>query len=140
MNFISWIFLLLTVLAWGSTPVFEKYALKGVSPLDGLFVRSVGVFLVFLLFFIPSGRIRNVLAIPSKNLIFFVISGILAGFLGMYFYYQVLKINPSSKIVPLAATYPLVAAIMGILFLKEELSLPRIIGTILIILGVFLVK
>lgn len=140
MNVTNWIFLLLTILAWGSTPIFEKSALKGVAPMDGIFIRTMAVFFVFLIFFIPTGRIKTVFEMPLKNIMFFVISGILAGFLGMYFYYHILKVNPSSKIVPLAATYPLVAVIMGMTFLKEEISWPRIVGTILIIAGVLLVK
>ncbi len=140
MNALSWFFLILTILAWGTTPILEKAALKGASPLAGLFVRNAVAFFVFLLFFVFTGRLKNIYYLPFKNTILFSMSGILAGFLGMYCYYRVLKINPSSKIVPLAATYPLVAVLLGMVFLKEEVTAARIIGTVLIILGVLLVK
>ena len=140
MNTFSWILLLLTIIAWGSTPILEKTALHGVKPLDGLFIRNAVGFFVFMLFFFLTGRIKSLAEVPLRNVFLFSASGILAGFLGMYCYYHILKINPSSKIVPLAATYPLVAAILGIVLLKEQASLSRIIGTILIIIGVILVK
>ena len=140
MNTFSWILLLLTIVAWGSTPILEKAALHDVRPLDGLFIRNAAAFLVFMLFFLFTGRIKSLAEAPLRNVFLFSVSGILAGFLGMYCYYHILKINPSSKIVPLAATYPLVAAILGMVLLKEQASLSRIIGTILIIIGVVLVK
>ena len=93
-----------------------------------------------MIFFIPSGRIKAISHMPLKSIIFFAMSGILAGFLGVYFYFQILKNNPSSKIVPLAATYPLVTAILSVIFLKEGFSWSRIIGTVLIVLGILLVK
>lgn len=131
---------MLTIVAWGSTPILEKAALHDVRPLDGLFIRNAAAFLVFMLFFLFTGRIKSLAEAPLRNVFLFSVSGILAGFLGMYCYYHILKINPSSKIVPLAATYPLVAAILGMVLLKEQASLSRIIGTILIIIGVVLVK
>ena len=140
MNTLSWILLLLTVIAWGSTPILEKTALSGVNPLDGLLIRNAVAFFVFMFFFLFTGRIKTLSDIPLKNVLLFSASGILAGFLGMYCYYHILKINPSSKIVPLAATYPLLAVILGMIFLRENVSISRIIGTILIIAGVILVK
>ncbi len=140
MNALSWFFLILTILAWGTTPILEKSALKGANPLSGLFIRNAVAFFVFLFFFIFTGRLKNVYNLSLKSMFLFAISGILAGFLGMYFYYRVLKINPSSKIVPLAATYPLVAVLLGMVFLKEEVTVLRILGTVLIIIGILLVK
>lgn len=141
MNALNWFFLILTILAWGTTPILEKAALKGTNPLAGLFIRNAVAFFVFLLFFVFTGRLKNIYCnLSFKSTLLFSMSGILAGFLGMYCYYRVLKINPSSKIVPLAATYPLVAVLLGMVFLKEEVTAARIIGTVLIILGVLLVK
>lgn len=140
MNLLSWFFLVLTVICWGSSPVLEKHALEGVKPMDGLFVRSLGVFFIFLVFYVPTGRIKTLVNIPFKSAIFFLVSGTLAGFVGMYFYFRILKINPASKIVPLASVYPLVTAILGLVLLKEGFSWQRVLGTVLIILGVLLVK
>lgn len=140
MNSVNWIFLLLTILAWGIAPIVEKSALKNVAPLDGLFVRSVAVFLIFLLFFIFTGRIKSITDIPFKAILLFTLSGVLAGLLGMYTYFRILKLNPSSQIVPLVATYPLITVVISMLFFKEDLSWQRIAGTVLIVAGVLLVK
>jgi transporter family protein len=136
----AWIFLLITIICWGITPILEKFGLKNLDAFSGLFIRSAAVFFILLIAFIGSGKISSLSKVPLKTIIIFSITGILAGLVGMWTYFKVLKINPSSKIVPLAATYPLVTAILGVYILKEEFSWPRIVGTVLIVAGIFLVK
>lgn len=136
----SWLFLILTIIFWGITPILEKPGLKNTDPFNALFIRSTTVFLILIIIFVISGRISTVLKTPPKTLLLFSLSGILAGLLGMWTYFKVLQINPSSKIVPLSAIYPLVTAILSVLILKEDFSWQRLIGTVLIVSGIFLVK
>ena len=58
----------------------------------------------------------------------------------MWTYFGALKLDETSKIVPIAAIYPLVTAVLSILILKEGVTLFRLIGTLLIIIGVWLVR
>ncbi|NQT06897.1 MAG: EamA family transporter, partial [Candidatus Omnitrophica bacterium] len=60
--------------------------------------------------------------------------------LGMWTYFAALKLGATSKIVPIAAAYPLVTAILSIIILKEGVTIMRFIGTALIIAGIWLVK
>ncbi|OQX87532.1 MAG: hypothetical protein B6D55_02955 [Candidatus Omnitrophica bacterium 4484_70.2] len=140
MNIMGWLLMVITVLCWGVSPLLEKEALKRVGPLNGLFIRNLTIFLFFLFYFFCSGRLKEVANISGKEVILFAISGVLAGFLGMYTYFTLLKTAPVSKIVPLVSTYPLITAILGMCILNEEVSLARILGIVLIITGVFLVK
>jgi len=64
----------------------------------------------------------------------------MAGLLGMWTYYTALKMEATSKIVPIAACYPLVTAFLSVLILKEGVTFQRIIGTALIVSGIWLVK
>ena len=73
-------------------------------------------------------------------IIVFAISGLLAGLIGMVTYFILLKVSLASKVVPLVATYPLVTAILSTLFLKEPITIERLLGTVFIVAGVFLVK
>ena len=135
-----WFFLLLTIICWGSTPILEKIGLKSSDIFTALFIRSTAVFLVILAAFGLSGKFSDLSKLSWKTVAIFSASGIMACLLGMWTYFKVLKLNPSSKIVPLAATYPLITALLSVLILREGLSWPRIIGTILIISGIMLVK
>lgn len=136
----GWIFLVLTIIFWGSTPILEKAGLKNVDAFTAVFIRSAAIFTILLVIFIFKGKLGELTKIPFKTILIFTISGIFAGLLGMWTYFKVLKLNPSSKIVPLAAIYPLVTVVLSVLILKEGFSWQRIVGTILIVSGVFLVK
>ena len=67
-------------------------------------------------------------------------SGVMAGLLAMWTYYTALKAGATSKIVPISACYPLVTALLSVLILKEGITVPRVMGTALIVLGIWLVK
>jgi transporter family protein len=136
----TWLFLILTVIFWGTAPILEKYGLRYTDEFSALFIRSIAIFFILLIVFSLKGRITSLFEVPPRALVVFTLSGLLAGLLGMWTYFKVLKINPSSKVVPLVATYPLITAILSLLFLRENVSWQRILGTILIIIGVLLVK
>lgn len=132
--------LIITTLLWGSTPILEKMGLTKVDPLIGVTIRSAIVTAgLFLLTFL-LGKGRALMELDGKSIFLFGASGMMAGLLGMWTYYGALKIEATSKIVPIAACYPLVTALLSVLILKEGVTLHRVIGTALIVSGVWLVK
>ena len=133
-------FLIVTVILWGLAPILEKIGLKTADVFTGLFIRTAAVFLVLLGGLAVRGNFSSLLKVPIRTVFIFSVSGICAGLLAMVTYYKLLRVNPSSKIVPLAAVYPLITAILGIVILKEPFSWARLVGTVFIITGVFLVK
>jgi transporter family protein len=134
------LFLIITALLWGATPIIEKIGLAKVDPLVGVTVRSaivtIGLFIILFL----MGKGRELIEVSGKNVLIFGASGVMAGLLGMWTYYMALKMEATSKIVPIAASYPLVTALLGALILNEGVTLPRVIGTALIVSGIWLVK
>ncbi len=129
---------LLTLFFWGISPTLEKVGLRKVDPLFGLWIRTVSALLGITLAVIFTTSSQP-LKFPEKRDLFFLgLSGITGGFLGMYFYFSLLKIHEASQIVPLTATYPLIATFLAILILKEPLTLNKILGTFLIALGIYL--
>ena len=132
--------LIVTTLLWGSTPILEKMGLAKVDPLIGVTIRSAVVTAgLFLLAFL-LGKGRTLLELDGKSILLFGASGMMAGLFGMWAYYGALKMEATSKIVPIAACYPLVTALLSVLVLKEGVTLHRVIGTALIVSGVWLVK
>ena len=134
------VLLILTAILWGSSPILEKIGLRYTSPLIALTVRSVGVTVILLITLASVGRLKELLSLEGKTIALFIISGTMAGLLGMWTYFGALKAGATSKIVPIAACYPLITAFLSVIFLKEGVTLVRLIGTILIVAGVWLVK
>ena len=134
------ILLIVTTLLWGTTPILEKIGLAKVDPLIGVTLRSaiVTVGLFMLTFLMGNGR--ALIEVDGKSVLLFGASGLMAGLLGMWTYYMALKMEATSKIVPIAACYPLVTALLSVLALKEGVTLYRVIGTALIVSGIWLVK
>lgn len=132
--------LIATVLCWGLAPIIEKIGLTKVSPIVGVTIRSITITVILVVVTILTGDIKDLINTDIKSISLFSLSGILAGLLGMWTYYQILKMEATSKIVPITATYPLVTAFLSILILGETVTLPRIAGTVLIVGGVYLLK
>ena len=132
--------LIITALLWGTTPILEKIGLARVDPLVGVTVRSIIVTAGLLILTFVLGKGRVLFQLDGKSVAFFGASGVMAGLLGMWTYYTALKLEATSRIVPIAASYPLVTALLSALILGEGLTLPRLIGTGLIVSGIWLVK
>lgn len=134
------ILLILTAILWGSSPILEKFGLTKIDPITALIIRSTTVTIFLLPVVAVTGKIKDVFLADIKTVTVFAISGIMAGLLGMWTYFGALRAGAASKIVPIAATYPLITAILSIVILKEQVTAVRLMGTILIIAGIWLVK
>jgi transporter family protein len=134
------VLLIVTTLLWGFTPILEKVALTKVDPLVGVTIRSALVTAgLFILTFLV-GKGKALVEVDGRSFLLFGASGMMAGLLGMWTYYAALKMEATSKIVPIAASYPLVTALLSVLILREEVTLPRVVGTALIVIGIWFVK
>ncbi len=132
------IFWVLTLFFWGISPTLEKIGLKKLNPLLGLWIRTLSAFLGITLALFLTNSFYEIKTLEKRDFFILGISGITAGFLGMFFYFSLLKNYPASQVVPLSATYPLVSTLMAILFLKEPLTFSKLLGTFLIVLGIYL--
>ena len=137
----NWVwYAILAAVCWGFAPVFEKVGIAKMSPLVAVTVRSVAISIILIIAVLVTGEISQIPKIDSRNLVYIIIGGILAGLLGQALYFYALQTGESSRVVPVAATYPLVAAILGIALLGEALTIQKIIGALLIFGGILLVR
>ena len=130
---------LLVAAIWGLAPIFEKLSLQSMSPLFVLFVRFVLVTSLFVPIFITSNEAFSVDQLSFRNLMLILIPGILA-VVGIYLYFNALAGSSASKIVPLTAIYPLFTCFYAFIFLKEDFTTEKIVRTILIVAGVFILN
>ncbi len=120
--------------------VFQLFFLKKyLTQINPLVINAFQVFFAFLIFipllfyFLFSGNISKL--ITDSKIFWIGVSGILWIILGETFFLFGLFKLPISLASFIALIYPLLATILGVLFLKEVIDLYFILGAILIILG-----
>lgn len=134
-------FAILAALVWGMAPIVEKTGLANIAPLSGVVIRSFGVLIgAVILVIFNNGLLKAVFKADPKTVIFLVMGGIIASILGQIFFYNALKQGEVSKMVPIAATYPLVSFLLGLLFFGESFTVAKGLGIGFVILGVFLLR
>ena len=137
----AYIWAILTACVWGMAPLFEKVGLAKAGPIPGVFLRSMGVVIGMICFAIfRFDVVRQAFSIKPMNAACIIAGGILASIIGQIFFYHALKFGEASKVVPLAATYPLVAFVLGIIFFKEAVTVAKMSGIAFILLGIMLLK
>ncbi|MCD4829202.1 MAG: EamA family transporter [Candidatus Cloacimonetes bacterium] len=132
-------FALLTAICWGVGGFFEKKGLHmgNLSPQVGITIRTFIAFLV--LGAISFSQWKTIPAAGMKPLTLMVLGGgVLAGSMGMLFFYTAIKGAPLGKVMPIAFTSPLFGALMGLAFGGEVLTLKNIAGMAMTVGGIFL--
>lgn len=133
-------FAVLAMLLWGVAPLFGKLALGTVEPVAALMIRSGLVALVLLIFVVIAGKWPEVVSARPRDIVFIALEGLCAGLVGGLAYYYALKYGEVSKVVPTVAAFPLIAIFLGIFVLGEKVTWGKILGGMLIVLGIALVN
>lgn len=135
----EWIFIGLTIVLWGISPVFDKMALKAIDPVLAVAIRMMTAGSIMFLYAFIFKKIEVIKRLPLKSVLLFVVASSFS-LLGFVFYFKALSAGFASKVVPAAATYPLFTSIIAFLVMKESFSLKKIIAIIFIVAGVALIK
>lgn len=138
MNGLHWA--LMAAAVWGMAPLLEKAGLNGISPMTGLFYRCLGVLIgliLLVLFWVKPADIRSV---PARSILCLILAGFLASIVGQMFFYSALKQGEVSRLAPVGGSYPLFAFILGVLILGEAVTPLKVVGSLLIVGGVWLLK
>lgn len=127
------------MVCWGIAPVFAKVGLNKLDPLPGLIVRT----LTASVFALGSlGFNNNVVKIKNISLItwiFITIEALLATFIGDLAYYAAIKKGNISVVTVIMSSSPLVTMLVSIIFLGEQITMVRIIGAGLVVVGIMLI-
>lgn len=132
---------LVTAFVWGLAPALEKAGLNGkIDPFTGVVVRTIPIAILAAAGIIFMGKLGDLRSIDLRSAAFVAAGGITAGFIGQFAFYSALKTGQASVVVPMAATYPLFALVLSIVFLGEPLTWQKAVGACLVVGGVMLLK
>lgn len=132
------IFSLLTILMWGLWGFFGKLALEKRMPPTTVFLAETvisALIAIFLLFAIVQRQDGQ--SLFSTINVYGILSGVALA-VGLLFYYFALEDAKVTVIVPLTATYPVVAVLLAFVLLRERPRPLQWIGVILVVAGVAL--
>ncbi|WP_448587740.1 EamA family transporter [Thermocrinis sp.] len=130
------VFALLASLAWGLAPILFKLGLRAeVSNLLALIIHNFSAFLLAFALYTFMGQSFQ---IGLRELVFVSLGGLLSGFLGLFFYFEAIRNGKVSLVAPIASTSPLWSALFAFVILGEGLSLQKVAGIVLIVLGITL--
>ena len=136
----AFLWAVVTACIWGVVPLMEKIGLRGVPPTAGVMVRSLGVVAGLVLFSAVWSPWAAVQQMSWTSRLLLAGGGLLASFVGQIAFYQALKAGAVSQVTPVAGTYPLIAALLGWLILREPLTLTRLLGVVCVVIGALLLR
>jgi len=130
----------IAVLFWSLGPVLAKVGLATIDPLLALTIRTVSVAVILLITTTARGSLGALRALDPRAAAFLVADGISGSLLAHLAYFYALSLGDASSVVPVSATYPVLALLWSAILLREHITPGRVAGAILIIAGVFLVR
>jgi len=137
----AFFFAVLTALIWGFAPAFEKLGLAGrIDPFLGVVIRTIPITVISLAGLLFMGRLGSLATVDARSAVFIMAGGLIAGLAGQFAFYSALKTGQASVVVPIAATYPLVAFLVSMAFLGEPFTWQKAVGIFLVVGGVILLK
>lgn len=138
---VNWlVFALLTAFFWGIAPVFARIGLVKVDPIIALAMRTFSITVGLILIITITGKWEAVRSIEGRSAMFLVAEGLMASLFGHYAYFYALKLGNVAQVVPITASFPIVAMIAAALFLGEKITLIKVVGAFLIVAGAYLVR
>lgn len=130
-------FALLAGLCWAATmTLVKKGQTDGISRFKGYLAQHIVPIILIIPLMAVLGRMDAVTGLTSEFFVALFLSGILGGTLAMTFMYTALSLSPLSKVIPINAVYPALAAIAAWLIFGDALNVLMLVGMALVAAGV----
>jgi transporter family protein len=132
MDYRAWA--LLSALFAGLTALLSKKGVEGVPPNLALAVR-VATVLILAIGLAVATRQTDLRSLPPRAWTFLVLSGLATG-ASWLCYFRALAAGPLSRVAPIDKLSFVLAALLGVAFLGERITLWQGVGGLMIVAGV----
>jgi drug/metabolite transporter, DME family len=123
---------------WALTTVLLKEPVNKMGALAVNNLRTwIGAF-VFIALLVATGRVSDLLAVPTSAALILACAIIIGLGIGDTLYFESVKLIGVSRAMPISGCYPLPTFAITALWLGEQVKLPYILGTALIIIAIYL--
>ena len=121
----------------GVTSILAKCGIRKTDSTVATAIRTIVVLIFSWLMVFMVGSQKQIGRIEGKTLLFLVLSGLATG-ASWLCYFKALQLGDINKVVPIDKSSTILTVLLAFLFLHEAVSLPKIIGVVLIAIGTFL--
>lgn len=129
----------MAALCWAFGASLYKKAIRDMNPIKFNLIRSTSVLIYAFSIVFILGKWGSVFNLDFSTITIMGISSILVLVAGDTLYFIGLRTIGVTKTVPITYSYSILVVLLGGIILDEEITLQLILGTITIILGVWLV-
>lgn len=127
-------FALLSAFFAALTTIFGKIGVETINPNVATAIRTLVILIMIWGWVFAKGQLNILLTLNSKTLLFLIFSGLSTG-LSWLFYFRALQVGKASLVAPLDKLSLVLVLIFSAIFLKEQVTLQVMLGTILIVIG-----
>ncbi len=129
---------LVGMLCWGIAPIFAKIGLNNINPFLGLTLRTLFTAVMVSGWMLISGSAYQIKTIPVNAWVLMGIEAVLATLIGDLAYFAAIKKGNVSLVTIIMSSSPLVTVLCSAIFLGEQITLTRVIGAGLVVIGIAL--
>jgi transporter family protein len=120
------------------TAILAKVGVSEINSNFATFIRTIVIVLFVGSLLLVSGGAQPISQVPRRALLFLVLSGLATG-ASWLCYFRALSLGQAAEVVPVEKISVVLAAVLGVLFLSEQLTPRAWMGILLITSGVVLV-
>lgn len=131
---------LIGMIFWGVAPIFGKLGLGSVNPATGLYLRTLVAASLVLGWMLASGGFTVLQSVPVGSWFWLSLEAICATLLGDLAYLAALKCGNAGAVSVILAAAPMVTLVLALIFLRERINLPQLLGALLVLAGLWLIS
>ncbi len=139
MSWLSWA--VIAAVFWGLGPVFAKLGLVKPDPLTALTIRTMAVMVILLAWGAARGGLLVKLReVDPKTWLLLCLEGAFASVIAHFAYFSALKVGNVANVVPVTASYPMIAAILAAIVSGAKITPVKLVGILLTVAGVYILQ
>ncbi len=134
------LFAILTAFLWGLSIVLAKLGLRSYNYIEATALRlpTATLFSILLMYFLKKNVIQ-LFKMPSKFYITMGTAGILGIIVGGLLFMASLSLTTASVASILSSTTPFFTAVVSNIYLREKITLKKILGMTLVVSGIYII-
>jgi transporter family protein len=124
----------IALIGWGFWAIGSKIITRHFNPVSTSFWISLSAIIFLSIYILFS---KNLMV--TKHALYAIPVGFISLF-AMLAFYKALKIGPASVVLPLTNLFVIFPVLYGFIFLKETITVPRILGIVFAIIAAILLS